>query len=308
MILKSLTRRNNTLQLVNYLFKQEKGEKPQPVLKHNLRSRSTKGWAKEIDANEALRIRRRKDNIKLTHTILSFSNKDKDHISKELLKDISKKFVELRGKDNIYLASSHYDKAHTHLHVVMCATKYLTGESNRISKKEFQELKLALDAYQKEKYPELIHSLPEHGKSLHGRGAEKEYQFREGKLSQKQQILVTVESIYRQSKSLDHFLAQLISEGYQPYHRGGRLYGLENEEGRHFRFKTIGYDKNKLEELDRQHEHEEKELQEIRDLRESKSLEKEEEKEEEYERGNEHDADEETEDASEDSEYNGSGI
>lgn len=287
MILKNLTRRNNTLQLVNYLFREEESKKLQPVLKHNMRNRSIKGWAKEIDANEALRIHKRKDNIKLSHTILSFSNQDKEHINNALLKDISKKFVELRGKDNMYLASSHQDKDHIHLHIVMSGTKYMTGESTRISKREFQQLKLALDAYQKEKYPQLIHSLPDHGKTLKDRLAEKAHQVqsRAANLSQKQQIIETTETLYSKSKSIDHFLSQLKSEGYEPYYRGHKLYGLENEEGRHFRFKTIGFDREKLDGLDRQSDNEEKELYDLRDLRESKS----EEKLEQYERDDDSD-------------------
>lgn len=292
MILKSLTRRSNTLQLVNYLFKQEKGERLQPVLKHNLRSCSLNGWAKEIDANENLRIRKRKDNITLYHTILSFSNRDKEHINKSLLKDISKKYMELRGKDNIFLAASHNDRDHVHLHIIQSGTKYLTGESNRISKKEFHELKLALDAYQKEKYPELVHSLPEHGKSLRLQRTEKEHQLqtREGKLSQKQELLHIMETVYEKSKSLDHFLIQLKSEGYDPYYRGGKLYGIEDTDGRHYRFKTLDYS-DKLDAIQKQAEMEEKELQELSDLRESKRIDRE----EEYEREIE-DEPEETED------------
>jgi hypothetical protein len=302
-ILKSLTRRNNTLQLVNYLFKEKEVEKIQPILKHNLRSRTTKGWAKEFDANEALRVHKRKDNIKVTHTILSFSNKDKERINNALLKDISKKFVELRGKDNLYLASSHHDKDHIHLHIVMSATKYLTGESNRISKKEFHELKLSLDSYQKQKYEQLIYSLPAHGKSLKDRNTENEHlpKNHEGKVSQKQELLETAEALYSKSKSLNDFLSQLKSEGYEPYFRGGQLYGLENSEGRHFRFKTIGFDKNKLDELDRQQEKDEKELKEIRDF---KSMEKE------LDNGRiiEHSSDGENEDDTDDSEYDGLGL
>lgn len=303
MILKSLTRRNNTLQLVNYLFKQEKNEKPLPILKHNLRSRSAKGWAKEIDANEALRIQRRKDNIRLTHTILSFSDKDKEHISKELLKDIARKFVEIRGRDNIYLASSHHDKDHVHLHIIASGTKYLTGESNRISKKEFQELKLALDAYQREKYPILTHSLPVHGKPTKDRNKEPD-QYREGNVSNKHQIGQAMEAAYVKSSSLEQFLTQLKSEGYEPYYRGGKLYGLENEEGRHFRFKTLGLDTNLLEDLDGLRYQEERELQELRDLRETKSIEKE----EDYQRSDDEDSDGEEEDSYDDQEYDGMGI
>jgi hypothetical protein len=260
---------------VNYILKPEKIEKAEPILKHNLRSRSPIGWTKEFESNNALRLYKRSDNIKLNHTILSFSNKDIEHISKDLLKDISKKFIELRGKDNVYLASSHHDKDHIHLHILMSATKYLTGESNRISKKEFHELKLGLDAYQKEKYPELIHSLPNHRKLSKVQSQDISYPFKDSirTLSQKQQISDKIEEIYGKAKSSQEFLSQLKFEGLEPYYRGGSVYGVEDQ-GRHFRFKTLGFDTNKLDELDKKSSKEEDELQQLSDLRESKSLEK----------------------------------
>jgi hypothetical protein len=303
-ILKNLTRRNNTKQLVDYLFKKEKDKKPEPILKHNMRNRSTKGWAKEIDKNNSLRLHKRKDNITLNHTIISFSNKDKKQINDALLKDISKKYVELRGKDNMYLASKHADKDHIHLHIVMPAVKYQTGESNRISKMEFRELKLALDAYQKEKYPELVNSLPNHGKSLKSRQSEREFQLqiREGKLSQKQQILETTEAVYSKSKSKDDFLSQLKSEGFELYYRGGKLFGVEDENGRHFRFSTLGFDKDKLENLDRKLDNaEDKELQELSDLRESANMDKEQEDEREIDTHSSEETDDTDSEDSEDS-------
>lgn len=277
MILKNLTRRNNTGQLVNYLFKQEKDNKPKPILKHNLKSRTTKGWTKELDKNFELRMHRRIDNIRLHHTIISFSNKDKKQINPDLLKDITKKYIELRGKENQYLISTHHDKEHIHLHIVMSAHKYLTGESNRISRQEFKDLKLALDEYQKEKYPELINSLPSHGKSqkLQLTDPELKLQDREGKLSQKQELFETVQTVYSRSKSLYNFLFELKSEGYNSYNRGGKVYGVEDESGRHYRFKTLGIDLNKLEELDRQAKEEAKQLQELSSLRDSKNQEQE---------------------------------
>ncbi|MBK8404222.1 MAG: relaxase/mobilization nuclease domain-containing protein [Saprospiraceae bacterium] len=273
MILKNLTRRSNTGQLVNYLFKQEKDNYPKPVLKHNLKSHTTKGWTKELNNNFELRLNKRKDNIRLHHTIISFSNKDKKQINPELLKDITKKYIELRGKDNIYLASSHHDKEHIHLHIVMSSTKLITGESNRISRQEFRDLKLALDEYQKEKYPELVNSLPAHGKSqkLQLSDPELKLQVWQGKLSEKQELFQTVETVYNQSKSVDNFLSELKSEGINSYSRGGKVYGVEDESGKHYRFKTLGFELKKLEELDRQTQEEAKQLQELASLRDSKS-------------------------------------
>lgn len=305
MILKNLTRRSNIGQLVNYILKPEKNEKAEPILTHNLRSRSANGWTKEFESNDAIRLYKRSDNIKLNHTILSFSNEDKDHISKELLKDISKKFIELRGKDNVYLASSHHDKDHIHLHILMSATKYMTGESNRISKKEFHELKMALDDYQKEKYPELIHSLPNHGKLTKVQSQDISYPFKDSirKLSQKQQISETITEVFGKTNSSQEFLSQLKFEGLEPYYRGGTVYGVEDQ-GRHFKFKTLGFDINKLDELDKNQSKVEVELQDLKDLRESKNLEKE----VNDERNIEDDEDEETEDELVNDEYDGLGI
>jgi len=304
-ILKNLTRRSNIGQLVNYILKPEKNDKAEPILKHNLRSRTHIGWTREFESNDALRLYKRSDNIKLNHTILSFSNKDVEHISKDLLKDISKKFIELRGKDNVYLASSHHDKDHIHLHILMSATKYMTGESNRISKLEFHELKLALDAYQKQKYPELIHSLPEHGKRTKVQSPTKENLIQNDnvKLSQKQQISETIAVVYGKANSSQEFLSQLKFEGLEPYYRSGSVYGVEDQ-GRHYRFKTLGFDINKLDALDKKSTKEEIELQELSDLRDSKNLEKE----VDDERSIEFEIDEETEDNSEDDEYDGLGI
>ncbi|MBK9721965.1 MAG: relaxase/mobilization nuclease domain-containing protein [Saprospiraceae bacterium] len=302
MILKNLTRRNNTGQLVNYLFKQEKDNKPKPILKHNLKSRTTKGWTKELDKNFELRMHRRIDNIRLHHTIISFSNKDKKQVNQDLLKDITKKYIELRGKDNQYLVSTHHDKEHIHLHIIMSAHKYLTGESNRISRQEFKDLKLALDSYQKERYPELVHSLPSHGKSQKLQLSDPELKLldRQGKLSHKQELLETVQTVYSKSKSLDNFLSELKSEGYNSYSRGGKIYGVEDESGRHYRFKTLGFDLNKLEELDRQAQEEAKQLQELSSLRDSKSQDKE------QENVFEREIDDERENGSEDTESNDS--
>lgn len=272
MILKNLTRKSGTSQLVNYLFKNEKDKKPEPILKHNLRGRTTQGWSKEFEHNFELRNNRRKDNIQLHHTIISFSNKDKKHIYPELLKDITKKYIELRGKDNIYLASSHHDKEHIHLHIVMSSIKYLTGESNRISRKEFKEIKLALDTYQKDKYPELVNSLPNHGKSkrVQLNDMDKNLQISDRKLSQNQDVLEIVRMVFDRSKSVDNFLSELKSEGYNTYMRGGKIYGIDDASERHYRFKTLGIDLNKLEEKDRQSQVEAKQLQELAELRDSK--------------------------------------
>lgn len=113
-------------------------------------------------------------------------------------------------------------------------------------------MKLALDKYQKLKYPELVHSLPEHGKLLKIHSQDISYPFKDydKTLSQKQQISEKIAEIYGKVNSSLEFLSQLKFEGLEPYYRGASLYGVEDL-GRHFRFKTLGFDINKLDELDK---------------------------------------------------------
>src|ERR1035437_10680459 len=101
-----------------------------------------------------------------------------------------------------------------------------------------------MDEYQRKKYPELIHSLPRHGRSKE-KVTEKNIELDRtgGRLSQNEKLMKTLESVYAKSKSLDDFLAKLKAEGHEPYYRGKdkRLTGIKFEGGRKFRLTTIGY-------------------------------------------------------------------
>src|ERR1035437_7590421 len=214
MIIKSLTRKNGASQLIDYLFKKENKlftnkQKPIVILK-NVRSRTIDKMAKEYDKNEAFRLRKRVDNVKVYHTILSFSNKDKELINEKMIKDIAKQYMKLRDDKNLFVSVAHFDKDHVHIHLLMSGTKYLTGESNRLSRAEFHQLKIAMDEYQRKKYPELIHSLPRHGRSKE-KVTKKSIEVNRagGRVSQKETLMKTLESVYAKSKSLDDFLTKL---------------------------------------------------------------------------------------------------
>lgn len=277
MILKSLSRKSGTGQLLTYLFKDEKklaGDRQKPIIiRHNIRSRTLDKQIKEFKINEQHRQHPRKNSVKAYHTILSFSNKDKDKITEKTLRAVANQYMQLRGKDNLFIGTVHFDKDHVHLHMVMSGTKYLTGQANRLSRAEFRELKQSLDKWQEKKFPELVHSLPRHG--LNKATKEPVIDRRNGRVSQKGTLLKTLEDGYNKSKSIDSFLTTLKSHGYDPYYRAGRLTGVKSEDGLKFRLGRLGYDKDKIAKLDEIHLKEEKVLSELRDIREKKSEERE---------------------------------
>ncbi len=275
--MKSLTRRSGTHQLLNYLFKKEdklfKNNQKPIVIRKNVRCRTIDKMAKEFDKNESYRLRKRIDNIRTYHTILSFSSKDKELMNEKMIKDIAKQYMKLRDDKNLFVSVAHFDKNHVHIHLVMSGVKYLTGESNRLSRAEFHQLKIAMDEYQRKKYPELIHSLPRHGRSKE-KVTEKNIEIAKagGRVSQKETLMKTLESVYAKSKSLDDFLTKLRAEGHEPYYRGKekKLQGIKFEGDQKFRLTTIGY-QEKVAQLSAMQIKEEKTLSELRDLRESRT-------------------------------------
>lgn len=269
MIIKSLSRKSGIKQVLSYLFEDENklkdSEKRSFVIRKNVRSKKVERMAKEFEKNEALRVYKRSNSVKVYHTVISFSNKDKNQITEPMLRDISKQFMKLRGNDNLYVGAAHFDHDHVHLHFVVSGTKYLTGEASRQSKSEFQKLKLAMDSYQKEKYPQLVNSLPSHGKAKEGRVARISPNSHI-RATQKEGLLKCLELAYK-AKSLDGFLSHLKKQGHEPYFRNGRLTGVKYEGDRKFRFQTLGYAKEKISKLEAETENEKKDLDELNEIR-----------------------------------------
>jgi hypothetical protein len=263
MIIKTLSRKSGTKQIVNYLFKDKEklsNEKFKPmVLRHNVRSRSLEKIVKEFESNHALRKVKRKDSPEIFHSILSFSNLDKEKVTEKMMKDIAKKYVELRGKDNMFLITHHVEKDHVHLHCVMSATKYLTGKSSSISKAEFAKLKVEMQAYQKTKYPELSNSLPKHGKE---RGYAKDK-----RATQKVTLETDIKTLYESSKSKKAFLDELQKLGHEPYYRNEKLTGIKYQGDLKYRFTKLGYEPQKLEALDERVSEEKQKLDDLENLR-----------------------------------------
>lgn len=240
------------------------------IIRHNLRSRSIKGYIREFEKNESLRITRTKASVSIFHHILSFSSKDKEQVTDAMLKDMADKLIALRAPDCLYVGTKHIDHDHIHIHLAMSAVD-LAGRSVRISKSKFQEIKKELDRYQKEHWPNLVHSLPEHGKKERMKDRERVVEKSKTQRPLEKDILLTVlESAYQSSTSTEQFLSLLQDNGYSPYYRSGTLTGVSVENLR-FRFSRLGYSQEKIKALSLLQEKEEKELEELHRLRDAKN-------------------------------------
>lgn len=271
MIVKILSRHSPTYAgLIRYILKEGKGgenKQPEPYL-HNFRGHTEKEWVRELCINEAFRKRQRKGQVYFYHTILSFNGLDSNKITKDMLQDITKKFIELRGKDAMYIAAQHRDREHTHIHLLVSGLSYRTGKAFRMTKGEMRELKISLQSYQQEKYG-LEHSLPNHGadreylsQKEYGAKSKKSTRYLKAELSQK------VNEILLQSNSLQDFISRLQENSLFHYERGNKAYGITVDD-KNYRFSSLGVDIERIKTMEQDLSEEERALEEINNLREN---------------------------------------
>lgn len=246
-IVKSLTRKSGAGQLVRYVLRyistEEKTGISQDafVVKHNIRGNTIAAYIKEFTVNEAHRVYKRSDQVALYHTILSWSHEDTNAITPLMLKDIATHYIQLRGENNLYLGTLHTDRHHQHLHLIMSGTQ-LNGKSSRISQTEFAQLKLSLDAFQKERYPQLAHSLPLHGRAALERTPSRAIHRQGGRTSQKEELCKVIEAARSTAQLPEAVIDTLHTAGYTPYYRSGKLIGITSSTGHKYRFSSLGID------------------------------------------------------------------
>lgn len=251
-----------------YLLATTEQKENQPfVMTHNIRPyRNLNDIIRQFEQNEDGRISKRKDSPTIHHTIISFGSKDNSKITDDILKDLVSEYIKLRGENLLFAVAKHEDKDHIHAHLCMSAST-TDGRSARISRKEFAEIKDKLQEYQKQKYPFLEHSLPEHGKKQKAieKGEWKSY-IRDERSSIKNRLFDTISSI--RPEGTKELLEQLEAQGYVPYYRASTLTGVRHlESNLKFRFNRLGVDIEELKRIDEQHKKEEELLQQIAGVR-----------------------------------------
>ena len=245
-------------------------EKDQLLITHNLRGNSIKEYISQFERNNESRFFSRVNQTTISHTILSWNNKDTKNVTDAMLKDMANEFIKLRGENNLYLITKHEDKDHIHLHVAISSAQ-LNGMSSRVSKEKYAEIKRSLDSIQRLRYPELSNSLPEHGKSKESKSYESKLEkIKFAERNEKATLLQLLETTYSKSTSTEHFLSQIAAHGFHPYYRNSRFQGIM---GQHkFRLSTLGY-KDKLQALEARQTKQNKVLAGLRELRTSRSRE-----------------------------------
>ena len=215
---------------------------------------SVEELSRQFLSNEAFRTIKRKNSVVLYMDILSFHPRDAERLTNDKLHQIALKYLSLRAPKSIAIATVHKnEKDHTHLHIVFSGVEYKTGKSIRISKTDFKnKVKLEMEKYQQEVFPELVLSKIKHEKSRlpQKQNIKEAERFLEakGEVSEKQKILKLLEEVFKVTTSEQDFYKKLESKNIKLYSRNGKITGVEGN--RKFRFSRLGYTPELLQSLE----------------------------------------------------------
>lgn len=264
MIIKILPRKRPSFKaLINYILKEEKNSTP-TIFTHNLRSILPSQVVKEFLINESYRTDQRSNRNYLYHECISMGRGDRDKITNEMLESIFYEYVSHRGENGLYYAGVHNDRKHTHIHVIASGSELYTGKANRISKPDLESLKLNLEAYALNNFPELTHSFCEHGSHT---SYDQTPIYILKRNTMKNEVTQKIQTLLDQASSKTEFNELLLANNLYSYERNGVVKGIIYDNVK-FRFSSIDIDHSKVEALPDTLSEEEKTLKELSDLRE----------------------------------------
>ncbi len=223
MIIKSKPRKTKSFkQLLQYLLHDKGRTNPENipfVVTHNIQGEKVEDWVHEFQANEKHRKRLQKNSTKVIHEIVSFHKRDSKHLTHEKLYDIAEKYIQERNSNGMYIVIPHIHDNHLHFHLCGSPLEYLSGKSLRLSKKEFADFKIRLQTWQRQKYPELSHSIVKHG-----RGIKKDTRIEQK--PQKKELTQEFLRLQTRASNEEELHRLLEKRGYKLYSRRGKVLGV----------------------------------------------------------------------------------
>lgn len=239
MIIKSMSRKSKSFsQLYDYLMREDSF-----CFIKNFYSKEKKKLIKEFMRNSDFLENSRGKNY-LYHELLSL---EKNNLSlekqKEILLDLTNKYLDLRAQNHLSFAVLHTDKDHFHVHLMISANEIEGEKRIRLSKKDFHNIQKNLEYYKNQRYKELNKSEHYQESKTFEKTKQKEQEIKHRRNTKtiKEQIRQDLEQVFKTARSKTYLDNHLNNQNYEIYTRGkqtGVIY-----ENKKYRFKTLGLDK-----------------------------------------------------------------
>jgi hypothetical protein len=236
-------------QLIEYILS-DKGRADQQntfTILHNLKSTNKDEVIQEFIENDQYRKKRTRG-VVLYHEIVSFHPDSRSVLNLEILEDIARKFIELRGNNALCLAKPHIENDNIHIHFCFSGTEYKSSKTIRLDNTAFKSVRINMELYQ-QKYQDLNSSIVYLNKWQKNRlmeqsttkQSENEFQLktRTGKPSKKDLIRALVSDCYNQSSGKEDFFQRLLQQGLELYKYRDKINGLKDKDGRKYRFSSL---------------------------------------------------------------------
>lgn len=250
MLIKSTTHKTTPFSVILEYIESDKGFNDENTLRvfHNLDSIETEDIKKQYIQNFSLK-KKRKNSVKFYHEIVSFSPLDSDYLleNEHVLQQIFQRYLEKRCPLALGLCVLHKSEAHLHGHFLISSSN-IDGTNLRLSKQEFKNIKLEMEAYEKE-FPEIKFSACEHESPTKSKKKLPSFQ------TKKRELIHMVSDIYEKSLNKSDFLERLSKIEDVELYKNGIV-----KDGKKFRFKTLEITPEKMQILEQ--------LEKLKELRE----------------------------------------
>lgn len=229
MIIKSMSRKEGSFsQLYEYMEKGANRNDDKYRFVYNCFGRKKEQIINEFLSNSQ-RLKQRKNGVYLYHEIISISRSKtlSNEQQKKALYEIVQEYTKRRAFGNLACGYMHDEKDNNlHFHLMISSNE--VGKSNRVSlrKKEFSTVKVELEKWVLQKYPEL-----EQKKLISKNSKYKD---------QKEEFIDSLQSIFSTAKSRDEFHSLLENNDSSYKVRGNTITFINNKTGKRHRLNTIG--------------------------------------------------------------------
>lgn len=216
---------------------------------HNISVSTLNGAIKDFKENDSYR-KQRNDGVSIYHEIISFHEADSEKLTLEILNDIARKYIQIRGENALCFAKAHIEDKHKHIHFAFSGTELFSSKTLRLDNKDFRRVKKQIEAYQLKKYPELTNSIVYHNEKKKAKNrSDREYQLkkRTNRETDKEIIQKLLEKAFRKSNSFEIFLETLTKRGFEVYKYRERVNGIIYND-RKYKFVSLGFGPERFEE------------------------------------------------------------
>jgi hypothetical protein len=227
-------------QLLGYIDREAGGEAY--TLRHNLRGRDHASIEQEFARNAEL-LQKRQGGVFLYHEIISISRARglAAELQKARLLEIVQEYVAARCPENLVYGGLHQDKDHSfHFHLMISANRANDPKRQRLSKHQFREIQVRLEAHVLQSFPELEQKLAIGKRSDRKlKQAEVELERRTGERPERDTVLSRVRAALGSSHDRDSLRSALGRENLELYIRGKNLGIIDHESGKKHRLNTL---------------------------------------------------------------------